>query len=90
MPGKFERKLFAQIDLNDSFFDSLKQDYPEFAEIWFPKGIAEGREALVFYDELGLGAFIAIKFEDEPIELQEGMLPSLSRKIGRASCRERV
>lgn len=28
------RKQFRQIDLNDSFFDSLKLDYPEF-EKWF-------------------------------------------------------
>ena len=29
MAGKFERKRFSEIDLNDPFFDSLKADYPE-------------------------------------------------------------
>ena len=28
MAGKFERKRFSEIDLNDPFFDSLKADYP--------------------------------------------------------------
>lgn len=27
MAGKFARKLFSEIDLNDPFFDSLKADY---------------------------------------------------------------
>ena len=28
MAGKFKRKSFAEIDLEDHFFDSLKRDYP--------------------------------------------------------------
>lgn len=28
MAGKFERKSFSEINLNDPFFDSLKADYP--------------------------------------------------------------
>ena len=27
---KFERKKFNECDINDSFFDSLKSDYPNF------------------------------------------------------------
>lgn len=79
MAGKFERKPFAQINLGDPFFDSLKKDYPEFEPVWFPKGIAEGRQALVFSDEQGLGAFIAMKPEYDPIPLQEGVLPACPR-----------
>lgn len=79
MAGKFERKPFSQIDLNDPFFDTLKADYPEFEKVWFPKGIREHREALIFSDEYGLGAFIAVKEENEPIELQETTLPAKSR-----------
>lgn len=79
MAGKFEHRFFAQIDLKDPFFDSLKEDYPEFETGWFPKGVAEGRDALVFLDEQGLGAFIAMKHEHEPIILQEGMLPARPR-----------
>lgn len=79
MAGKFERKLFSQINISDPFFDSLKQDYPEFEQTWFPKGVRENREALVFSDENGLGAFIASKRENEPIVLQEGILPARPR-----------
>lgn len=79
MPGKFERKTFAQINLSDPFFDSLKRDYPEFESTWFPKGVRENREALVFSDESGLGAFIAMKAENEPIHLEEHTLPACPR-----------
>ena len=79
MAGKFERKSFAQIDINDPFFDALKQDYPEFETNWFPKGIRENREALVFSDDQGLGAFVAMKRENEAIHLRETTLPACDR-----------
>lgn len=79
MPGKFEYKMFSQINLNDLFFDSLKRDYPEFESIWFPKCIQENRMALVFSDEIGLGAFVAIKEENEPIYLKNKTLPACPR-----------
>lgn len=31
-------KCFADFDLNDTFFDSLKEDYPGF-EAWFQKKV---------------------------------------------------
>ena len=76
MAGKFERKRFSEIDISDPFFNTLKQDYPEFERTWFPKGVQENREALVFSDEIGLGAFIALKRETEAIVLQEGVIPA--------------
>ena len=39
-------KKFADIDLNDSFFTSLKEDYPEF-EAWFNKKSKDGSKAYV-------------------------------------------
>lgn len=79
MPGRFERRLFKDINLSDPFFDELKRDYPEFDTVWFPKCIAQGREALVFSDELGLGAFIALKEESEELNLVEKTLPAKMR-----------
>lgn len=79
MPERFERKPFNIIDINDPFFDELKKDYPEFESNWFPKCIAEGREALVFSDELGLGAFIALKSENEALKMMEKDLPQKER-----------
>ena len=79
MAGKFEIKYFSQIDLADPFFDTLKKDYPEFAEYWFPKCIQEGRRAWVFSDEKGLAAFIALKEENEQISLEGASLPACPR-----------
>ena len=72
MAGKFERKSFADINLDDPFFDSLKRDYPGnehsrgFIE-WFHNKAGEGKRALVFEDDEGVGAFINLK----PGEVEE-------------------
>lgn len=80
MAGKFEQKLFSEININDPLFASLKADYPEFAEQWFPKCIRENRKAVEFSDVAGLGAFIALKREEnEPIPLQNGEIPAAPR-----------
>lgn len=47
MAGKFKWGKFSECDINDTFFDSLKEDYPEF-EDWFRKKAAEDKEAFVF------------------------------------------
>lgn len=85
MAGKFELKKFTQIDLNDSFFDSLKQDYPADKENigfekWFQKKADSGATALVFNDDVGLGAFVCLKDENEPIILTNISLPAAPRK----------
>ena len=79
MAGKFAWKLFSEIDITDPFFDTLKKDYPEFESGWFPKGVVENRAALVFSDEVGLGAFVAMKHECEPITMREKTLPACPR-----------
>ncbi len=84
MAGKFELRKFADINLNDSFFDSLKADYPGTTNStgfvqWFQKKAAENKTALVFDDDQGVGAFICIKPESEAIQLREGLLPKKQR-----------
>ena len=79
MAGKFEYRLFRDIDLRDPFFDSLKRDYPEFETSWFPKCVSQNRDALVFSDEMGLGAFVAMKDECEEIVLRDRVLPAVPR-----------
>ena len=82
MPGKFQFQKFSEIDVSDSFFDSLKDDYPEFPQ-WFQKKADSAATALVFSDDEGLGAFIYLKSETEEIKLVEQTLPAtLRRKIG--------
>lgn len=84
MAGKFLLKKFSDINLDDPFFDSLKNDYPGTANStrftdWFKKKSLNGSTALVFEDEIGIGAFIALKSEEEEIELQDRVLPPLKR-----------
>lgn len=84
MAGKFSLTPMASLDVNDPFFDSLKADYPGtpfssgFTD-WFHKVAAQGRSALVFNDEQGIGAFVCIKNEAEPIQLQNETLPKCNR-----------
>jgi GNAT superfamily N-acetyltransferase len=88
MAGKFIFKKFSEIELDDPFFDALKSDYPGnpnstgFVE-WFCKKAAANSTALVFDDDEGLGAFVYLKDENEPIELVGRTLPAIPRiKIG--------
>ena len=90
MTGKYTYKRFAEIDLNDSFFDTLKADYPGtettrgFVE-WFNSKSKGADEALVFLDDKKrIGAFMYLKEEDnEEIKLDTGTLPAIPRvKIG--------
>lgn len=58
--------------MGDRFFDELKSDYPGNANStgfidWFNKKAAANSTALVFDDDDGLGAFVYLKDEDEPI-----------------------
>lgn len=79
MAGKFQWCKFSDCDLSDPFFDTLKNDYPEF-EDWFRKKAMAGQEAFVFTDEEGIGAFVCLKTDDnEPIELVDKTVPAVKR-----------
>lgn len=89
MAGKFAWKKFSDIDIKDSFFDSLKSDYPEFEE-WFQKKVDSNEETLVYMDNIGIGAFLYLKDEEEEIELSNQILESKKRiKIGTLRLSER-
>ena len=88
-------KKFSEINLDDPFFGSLKEDYPGnehstgFID-WFHKKSMNGSTALVFDDDEGLGAFVYLKEENEVIELASGILPATQRiKIGTLRLAER-
>ncbi|CAG1065819.1 hypothetical protein BAC1_01411 [uncultured bacterium] len=56
-----------QIDLNSSFFNSLRENYSKFDE-WYKKASREGRKAWVHRNEKGqLGALCIYKEEQSPI-----------------------
>lgn len=89
MAGKFQWKKFRDVNLDDTFFDSLKNDYSEFVD-WFNRKSREDEETLVFNDEYGIGAFLYLKDEEEELELVDCILPSCKRvKIGTLRLSER-
>ena len=80
MIEKFIWEKFKNININDVFFSSLKEDYPEFCE-WYNKKHEE--EALTYSDENGLHAFMYLKKETESIILADKIMPAIDRlKIG--------
>ena len=57
----FIEKPFAEIDIGDPFFDSLKKDYEGFSD-WYGKKSAGGETAYVDLSETGaLQAFLYVK-----------------------------
>lgn len=67
---------FGNLDLNDVFFDTLKEDYPGF-EKWFNRKAEE--EVYVCYSEDNLIAFLFLKVEGESEDYSE-IVPPLSKK----------
>lgn len=76
----FKYDLFSNINIEDPFFDSLKNDYVEF-ETWFNKKRDE--KAYVYEDECGIQAFLYLKIEDAEVTDISPILPAKTRvKIG--------
>lgn len=60
-----EIRKFSLINLDDVFFDSLKEDYSDFSE-WFARKSREGKSAFVNYKEDGtLQGFLYLKEESK-------------------------
>lgn len=95
MAGRFIWTKFDSVDLDDSFFDSLKSDYPEFSD-WFKRKQTEEKQALIYYGENGVEAFLYLKRENveednSPIVVNGSELPSIPRlKIGTLRLSENI
>ena len=91
MAGAYKWKKLSALDINDSFFDSLKEDYPEFEE-WYNRKANEGKQAFAYIDDNGIGAFVMLKNgECEEIHLDNQILPKCSRlKISTLKLSDRV
>lgn len=71
---KFNEIPFKDCNINDHFFDSLKEDYNGFCD-WFFKKALEGKKALVYKDKDNIKAFINLKYnEQETIQLADKTL----------------
>lgn len=73
-----EIRKFSSINLEDSFFDSLKEDYPGFID-WFSRKSRAGDDAFVQYNDDGnLLGFLYLKDESE--EIDENITPLMESK----------
>lgn len=67
-------KLFSEINLWDSFFDTLREDYQGFDE-WYNKKALQGEKAYVLYEQGRLICFLYLK-EENPVD-NSNITPSL-------------
>ena len=81
-PMDLQVQRFSDIDLNDSFFDSLRASYPEFNE-WYNKKAAAGATAYCYYVDNELKDFLYLKIEEEELSDLTPVLPAKKRlKVG--------
>ena len=78
-----EIKRFNEIDLNDCFFDSLKEDYPGF-DTWYNKKATAKETAFIQKDSSGnLQGFLYMKNEDEALlDITPNMPEAKRLKVG--------
>lgn len=69
--NNIEHKTFAEIDLHDSFFQSLREDYPGFDD-WFKK--KSNQSAFVQYENQKLVGFLYLKIEEQIVD---DVMPSI-------------
>ena len=85
-----KKVLFAECDLNDLFFQSLKDDYLEFDK-WFQKKILNREEAYIIKNIDSIEGFLYLKKENEEISLKNQVLPAKERiKIGTLKTTETI
>ncbi|STP13098.1 Uncharacterised protein [Helicobacter mustelae] len=72
--ANIEYKLFGDINLQDTFFDSLRQDYQGFND-WYEKKASQGEKAYILYEKDELVCFLYLK-EENPID-NTGITPPL-------------
>ncbi|MBQ6263651.1 MAG: hypothetical protein IJK58_09075 [Clostridia bacterium] len=82
MLDKLVWKSFADIDISDRFFDSLKADYVGFNK-WFSEKQRKKERALILENSTGIHAFLYLKEEFESIKTITYVIPAKERiKIG--------
>ncbi len=72
--ANIEYKSFNEINLQDTFFDSLRQDYQGF-DNWYNRKASQGEKAYILYEKDELVCFLYLK-EENPID-NTNITPSL-------------
>lgn len=82
MNNKFQWTFFADCDINDPFFDSLKEDYAEF-ETWFAKKAQMAQKLCLYRENDKIRTMLYLKDEKEELLLKDERLECCRRlKIG--------
>ncbi|MFV0505051.1 MAG: hypothetical protein ACK5LT_13965 [Lachnospirales bacterium] len=87
LKNTFQRVLFSDCNLDDTFFNSLKDDYAGFID-WFQKKCKDNNYAYILKDNDDIKAFIYLKIEgkenpSDQITCNSNILPEIKRiKIG--------
>lgn len=77
-----KKTLFGKMDLQDSFFDSFRQDYPGFDK-WFNRKSEESAYVAYYKNKLGAFLYIKVETEKEPYpEIEPIFSPRKRLKIG--------
>lgn len=74
-----EIKRFTDINLNDPFFDSLREDYPEFNR-WFASKAGSNDKAYVAYHDEHIVDFLYLKKEEGELGGDDNINPTLPAK----------
>ncbi len=72
--ANIQYESFSKVNLQDTFFDSLRQDYQGF-DNWYNKKASQGEKAYILYEENKLVCFLYLK-EENPID-NTGITPPL-------------
>lgn len=92
-PSQIEYKMlavklrkFAEINLNSTFFDTLREDYGgrDF-DNWFKKKASNGENAYVFENEAGIRGFLYLKIEGKSenyTDISPVLIPKKRLKVG--------
>lgn len=79
MKNLIEYKKFSSINLDDPFFNSLKEDYPEFS-VWFKKKSED--YAYILYDEdKQLQGFLYLKDESDEVDNKIKPLMNIQKRL---------
>lgn len=74
-PAFIQLSNLYNIDLENNFFDSLRDDYNGFDK-WYKNKSKDGKKAYVSYDENGkIGSFLMLKVEDENEDYSKFKIP---------------
>lgn len=79
MSFNIEEKYLYNIDINDKFFDSLKEDYADFTK-WFLRKSKENKAAYITYNNGNITSFCMYKLEDEKEKYLSFSKPFLPKK----------